>query len=90
MCMRLEQHYTEWLQVKVPEESTNRKISDILIKPRALNKDIPEYLEKVILRAMSMIPQMRYQSVMEFKNALRDEKGAMNDVELLKKRKKSD
>ena len=73
---------------KVPEESTNRKISDILIKPRALNKDIPEYLEKVILRAMSMIPQMRYQSVMEFKNALRDEKGAMNDVELLKKKKK--
>jgi len=71
----------------MPEESTNRKPDDCLIAPKELNPEISEKLNNVILRAMAMQPELRFQSVDEFKEALIGKKDVRNAQQEFKRRK---
>lgn len=53
-----------------PVDALNRVSVDILIKPRNINKDIPIWLENVVLRAMNMNLYGRYASADDFIDAL--------------------
>ena len=63
-----------------PEESTNRKIDDVLEEPSAICGDIPANVSTIIMRAMAVEPQYRFSSAREFKEALLSEK-AVRSVE---------
>lgn len=77
---------------KVPRESTNRqhdirKGRDGLVLPRQIEPDIPEYLERIILKAMAIQPELRFQTADEMLKALSGQL-LVNDVQTeLKKRK---
>ncbi len=53
-----------------PPDSIDRIETDELIPPSALGVEISQYKEDAILRAMSVQPQDRFQTMTEFKNAL--------------------
>lgn len=56
---------------EVPVDGLQRQLGTALRPPRGINPSISPNIEAVILRAMAMNPQDRYQTVMEFKAALR-------------------
>jgi serine/threonine protein kinase len=49
----------------VPEESLSRRMGKTLRPPRQINASISPQVEQVVLRAMRLEPDRRYQSVME-------------------------
>lgn len=53
-----------------PDESINRKVKDEVIQPSHLNSKIPSSLESVILRAMAVPAEIRFQSASEFDRAI--------------------
>lgn len=55
---------------KVPPESLDRLNNDPLIKPSYLADDIPEHLENMLMKALAVKAEDRYQSVEEFQKAL--------------------
>lgn len=81
----------------VPVESENRKEAliqkekDPLKNPKELVEDLPDYVAIALMKAMSLEPELRFQSVMQFKAALQNKK-KYHDVEeeliLRKKRRK--
>lgn len=56
-----------------PDESTNRKIKDILVEPNKLDPSIPQYVSDSILKAMAIEPHLRFNSVDEFEKSLKQE-----------------
>ncbi len=58
------------------EESTNRLIQDNLKSPRELDESISENLSNTIMRAMALLPDLRFQSDEEFIDALKAEKSS--------------
>lgn len=72
----------------MPEESTNRIKEECLAQPKDLNPLISEKLNNVILRAMAMQPELRFQNTEEFRQALLEQKNVKNVEEELKNRKK--
>ena len=72
----------------MPPEATNRMKSDCLIPPKEINPDISENLNNVILRAMAMQPELRFQSTTEFRDALVKKKSVLDVEKELKRRKK--
>lgn len=70
-----------------PEESTNRKIEDLLVEPSKINKDIPPNISTAIMRAMAVEQQYRFPNVDEFEKALTNEV-KVSSVEKEKRRKK--
>lgn len=77
---------------KVPRESVNRvadlrKGQDGLVLPRQIVPDLPEYLERIILKAMAIQPELRFQTADEMLRALTGQY-LVDDVQTeLKKRK---
>lgn len=72
----------------MPQESTDRIKEERLVPPKNLNPEISENLNNVILRAMAMQPELRFQSTTEFKQALTAKKPVLNVENELKKRRK--
>ncbi|MDI6694395.1 MAG: SUMF1/EgtB/PvdO family nonheme iron enzyme [Anaerolineales bacterium] len=56
---------------QVPPEAPERVLGEALPPPRQLNPALSPRLEQVILKALAMQPQDRFQSAAEFKQALR-------------------
>ncbi len=56
-----------------PDESTNRKIKDIVEEPNALTPEIPQYVNDTIMKAMAIEPHLRFESVDEFEKSLNAE-----------------
>jgi serine/threonine protein kinase len=54
-----------------PPDSIQRNINDTLVSPRALNPAASAEVETAILKAMKPLPQERYDSVSQFKEALK-------------------
>lgn len=57
-----------------PDESTNRKIHDEVVPPRALNPQISENLSNAIMKAMAIEKHMRFKTVQEFLSAINGER----------------
>lgn len=72
----------------MPEESTNRIKEECLAQPKDLNPQISEKLNNIILRAMAIQPELRFQTTEEFRQALLEQKNVKNVEEELKTRKK--
>ena len=70
-----------------PEESTNRKIEDLLVEPSLIDKNIPPNISTAIMRAMAVEQQYRFPNVDEFERALTNEVKTLS-VEKEKRRKK--
>lgn len=71
----------------IPTESVNRDVSDELAEPKEYKPDIPDYLNNAIMKAMALQPELRFQSVDEFEEALLSKKKVMTLKKELKKRK---
>ena len=73
---------------KRPLESIDRMVDDQLEMPRALNEEIPEWLERVIMNGMALNSTLRFQTAAELKAAI--ESQTMQDLpeERIRKRKK--
>lgn len=54
-----------------PDESSNRKIQDIVEEPNQIDSSIPQYINDTILKAMAMEPSLRFESVDDFEKSLR-------------------
>lgn len=54
-----------------PQESLARAMNDDLRPPRELNPEVPEYLSDIIMKAMAMDEDDRFQSAEEFMKALK-------------------
>lgn len=72
----------------MPEESTNRIKEECLAQPKDLNPQITEKTNNIILRAMAMQSELRFQSTDEFRQALLEQKSVKNAEEELNRRKK--
>jgi len=72
-----------------PLDSMSRSMEDTLIKPRELNADIPDYLEDIVMKAMAMDPENRFQTTQEFADALNGRVSATKKAERKKKKHKS-
>lgn len=74
----------------MPDESTNRCTEDNLKAPKELNPEISDTLNNVIMRAMALNPDLRFQTDAEFMQALQPEaEGKVRDVKAeLKYRKR--
>ena len=53
-----------------PDESVDREVEDTLKRPSELGLDIVGNLEKSIMKAMALKPELRFQNMTEFKNAI--------------------
>lgn len=53
-----------------PEESLARAMHDELVPPGNLNPDVPPYLNEIIMKAMAMDEDERFQTAKEFQEAL--------------------
>lgn len=56
-----------------PDESTNRKIKDILEEPIKLDSSIPQYISDSILKAMAIEAHLRFETVEEFEKSIKKE-----------------
>lgn len=75
-----------------PDESTNRKINDVVKPPHEIDSDIPEYLSNAIMKAMAIEKHLRFKTVAEFLKAINGEKKVVSlakEKKLRKRRKLS-
>ena len=56
----------------IPPASIDRSVQDVLVAPRMLNPRISPRVERVLLKALAIDPDQRYQSMQEFARALRE------------------
>lgn len=71
----------------MPEESTNRIKEECLVDPKELNPQISDKVNNIIMRAMAMQPELRFQNTEEFRQALQEKKIVKNVDAELKSRK---
>ena len=70
-----------------PEESTNRKTTDLLAAPKSLNEEMPEHISDSILKAMAIDHRLRFKDAEAFTAALKGEKKTMRPEKEKKKLK---
>lgn len=73
---------------KKPDESTDRAVEDNMPEPKELVPGVPDYINNIIMRAMSINPALRFQTASEFRNAIMAHKEVRKPKEELKHRKK--
>lgn len=77
----------------LPDESTNRieavrrENKDTLIPPKQIVRDVPDYIDQAICRAMALEPTLRFKDVAQFKQALLNKRHFADVEKELKKRK---
>lgn len=72
----------------IPDESSNRKIEDIVQSPKELNPDIPDYIDVSIMVAMAITPELRFQNVQQFEDAILNKRKVISIEADLKRRKR--
>lgn len=70
-----------------PVESLDRTVDDMLDEPMVINSDVPEWLDKIIMRGMALQPELRFKSAAELKNALIGHEKVDLPQEKIKKRR---
>ena len=71
-----------------PQESLARAMHDDLRPPKELNPEVPEYLSDIIMKAMAMDEDERFQSSEEFMKALKGHQIAKTPAKKKPKKKK--
>ena len=71
----------------VPEESTDRSIKDELKDPCFYVKDIPKYLNNILMKCVAIQPELRFQNVDALENALNRKKKVNSTKKELARRK---
>lgn len=71
---------------KMPEQSRERVNKDRLKRPSEIKKSIPKWLDVVIIKSLSLDPKDRFQSAVEFIEAI--EKGKSGELLLQKEKDK--
>lgn len=72
----------------VPEESVNRVEEDTLKSPGELVSNVPEHLNHALMKAMALNPELRFQNMEQFWDAVQNKKKVLELEEELKRRKK--
>lgn len=72
----------------IPEESVDRQIEDEIKRPSELVPDIPQYLDKAVMKALSLKSELRFQNMQQFKVAVTGRKTALLPEEELKRKQK--
>lgn len=57
----------------IPDESTNRVLEDEVKDPKDINFKISENLNNTIMKGLAIVPDIRFQTVDEFRKALKNE-----------------
>lgn len=70
-----------------PPESVNRVEEDTLVAPNKLCEGVSQNLNNTILRAMALLPELRFQTTKEFMEALNSQKNVRDVQKELKRRK---
>ncbi len=70
-----------------PDESTNRKITDLVEPPHELDKSIPEQVSNAIMKALAIDRHLRFRNVDEFLACLNGKKKTVSLKEEKRKRK---
>ncbi len=73
---------------QIPDESTNRIIDDELKTPKEVDKSIPNYLDKTLMKAMALQPELRFKSVDQFERAIQNRRHVKTLEKELKRRKR--
>ena len=74
----------------MPEESLNRMMEDTLKEPKELEPDLPDDVNTIILKAMALSPEYRFQTIRDMKDALEGKKTVTSyQVEIKKRRRLS-
>ena len=73
---------------QTPVESVERQLNDSLKKPSSLKKGIPPYLDKILLRAMSLEPEVRFSSMDEFEQAVLQKRHVRTPEKEIRRRKR--
>lgn len=63
---------------KRPADALERSGNDELIPPIAINGNIPDYVNISVMKAMNMIPELRFKTVADFKNTLLEKKAVVD------------
>ena len=69
------------------EESIERRAHDNTVPPHEINSDIPLSISNAVMRAIAIQPQIRFQNVNEFAQALRKQKEVRSAKQEIKYRK---
>lgn len=73
---------------EIPEESVDRQIEDELKRPSELVENLPQYLDKAIMKALSLQSELRFQNMQQFKDAVTGRKAALLPEEELKRKQR--
>ena len=76
------------LSGKVPFESTDRAIYDDLPILKEIDANIPEYMDKAIMKAMAVQPNLRFSTIEEMRKAFQNEKEIPYMADYIRKRKR--
>lgn len=71
-----------------PDESTDRKRNDDLKNPKSFMPEIPDYVDRAIMRAMALDPQYRFENADAFRKVLRQKIEVSTVSDAQKKRKR--
>ncbi len=77
--------FYEMLTGEKPMEAPDRSISDELKQPHEYGIRVDERLERVILKALALKPELRFQTAEQFKDAIASQKKVELPEELLKR-----
>lgn len=72
----------------IPDESVNRIIEDNLKKPKEIEPSVPNYLDKTLMKAMALSPELRFKNVEQFEKAIQNKRHVRTVEKELKKRKR--
>lgn len=78
--------FYEMITGKRPSEGSDRMIEDDLELPSALGIEIDKNLEKIIMKALSVKPELRFQTAEEFKDSIVQNRKVLLPQEELRKR----
>lgn len=77
----------EMITGRKPDESINRKIEDTVVEPRKLNQNITKNLNNIILRAIAVSPEIRFQTAKKFLEAIENQGSVRNEKNEIRRKK---
>lgn len=80
--------FYEMVTGEKPMEATDRNACDELKRPSEFGIEIEDYLERILLKALALKPEERFQSAKEFQKALTAQERVLLPQENLERRKK--